>query len=84
MSALTDAIEQAGPASVAALIANDPACAGVQSAVDCPEEIAHACNRMGWQTLDEPGCMGARNDRAVGNVNLSDSVPDLAAFEVDT
>lgn len=53
MSALTDAILEAGPHAVARVIADDPAWQVFNLMWNTPEEIAPACDRMGWQTLDE-------------------------------
>lgn len=53
MSALTDAINAAGPEQVAAAIKDDPAWAVFNLMWDQPSQIAPACDAMGWQTVDE-------------------------------
>ncbi len=53
MSLLTDAIQAAGPANVAALIAKDPDFRVFNLLWNSPEELVPACERMGWQTLDD-------------------------------
>lgn len=53
MSALTDAIAAADPYAVARTIKSDPDWQVFCLLWDAPEEIIPACDRMGWQTLDE-------------------------------
>ena len=53
MSALTDAIQEAGPEAVARAIKDDPDFQVFNLLWNTPEEIIPACNKMGWQTLDE-------------------------------
>lgn len=53
MSELTDAIRAAGPEAVAAGIAGDPTFRVFNLLWNSPEELIPACDRMGWQTLDE-------------------------------
>lgn len=53
MSALTDAIREAGPDAVARVIAGDPDWRLFNLLWSTPEEIIPACDRMDWQTLDE-------------------------------
>lgn len=53
MSQLTDAIREAGPQTVARAIKDDPEWQVFNLLWSAPEEIAPACDKMGWQTLDE-------------------------------
>lgn len=76
MSQLTDAIEQAGPANVAALIANDPAWRVFNLLWTAPEEIVPVCNRMGWQTLDDLIAWVHAMTGAVGNVEAFEALID--------
>lgn len=53
MSQLTDAIREVGPAAAAAAIASDPAWRVFNLLWATPEEIIPACDKMGWQTLEQ-------------------------------
>ena len=53
MSELSDAIREAGPQTVARAIKDDPEWQVFNLLWSAPEEIAPACDKMGWQTLDE-------------------------------
>jgi len=72
MSQLTDAIREVGPAAAAAAIANDPTWRVFNLLWTTPEEIIPACDKMGWQTLDDLVSWLQRVNLAVG---------DAAAFE---
>lgn len=53
MSALTDAIREAGPHAVARAIKDEPDFQVFNLLWNSPEELIPACDKMGWQTLDE-------------------------------
>ena len=67
MSQLTDAINAAGPHTVARAIKDDPAFQVFQLLFDTPEELIPACEKMGWQTLDELLAWVRGANDAIGN-----------------
>lgn len=67
MSALTDAIQAAGPDNVAAAIRNDPQWAVFNLLWEQPGQIAPACEAMGWTTLEEVLAWVQATSAAIGN-----------------
>lgn len=79
MSQLSDAIAQAGAPQVAAAIAVDPTFTVFNLLWSDPQEIAPACDRMGWQTLDELLAWVRATSAAVGNAPAFEQLVDPPA-----
>lgn len=82
MSALTDAIQQAGPDNVAAAIRNDPAWAVFNLMWEQPSQIAPACEAMGWTTLEEVLAWVNATAAAIGNAQAFSTLVDPDAPHV--
>lgn len=79
MSQLSDAIRQAGPEAVAAAITNDPAFAVFNLLWTEPQEIIPACEKMGWQTLEQVLAWVNATSSAIGNVSAFEQLVDAPA-----
>lgn len=76
MSELTDAIKAAGPESVAAGIANDPTFRIFNLLWNSAEELIPACDRMGWQTLDDLLAWVRNVNTAIGDTTTFEALID--------
>ena len=76
MTALTDAIQAAGPANVAAVIGNDPSWRVFNLLWNSPEEIIPACEKMGWKTLEDLIAWLHTTTNAVGNAQAFEALID--------
>lgn len=76
MTALQDAIREAGPQAVAAMVRDNPDFRVFGLLFATPEELIAACDAMEWQTLDELLEWVRKVNAAIGNtatfVNLID------------
>lgn len=79
MSALTDAIQVAGPDNVAAAIRNDPAWAVFNLLWEQPGQIAPACEAMGWTTLEEVLAWVNATSAAIGDARSFSMLVDPEA-----
>lgn len=82
MSALTDAIQQAGPDNVAAAIRNDPQWAVFNLLWEQPGQIAPACDAMGWQTLEDCLAWVQAVNKAIGDAKAFSTLVDPDAPHV--
>jgi len=67
MTALQDAIREAGPQAVAAMVRDNPDFRVFGLLFATPEELIAACDAMEWQTLDELLEWVRKTNDAIGN-----------------